>query len=126
MIEEAKKLLAAVRKMATLRAGSYGWEPREWRGHLEPIIMEPYDALNEAIERGPWTPISEKPPEGEYVFLYGLFGKDILDGMAPTWARIVIGVWENEGDWFYIPAHQCDVPQKVTHWAPLLPEPVLA
>lgn len=80
------------------------------------------------IDRDPWTPISEKPPEGEYVFLLGYFGDDVRHKDSARYHnRIVVGCWEaddpNYPDWCYIPAHHCDVPQEVTHWAPLLPEP---
>lgn len=78
-------------------------------------------------DKNPWTPISEKPPEGEYVFLYGLFGRDVRHGEAPIEDRIVVGCWENDDpnypDWCYIPRMHCDEEQEITHWAPLFPEP---
>ena len=77
---------------------------------------------------GKWTKIKDqKPPEGEYVFLYGLFGSDLGHEDTAIEHRLVVGCWEeddpNYPDWCYIPAHHCDVPQKVTHWRPLFKRP---
>ena len=75
--------------------------------------------------KSPWKPVP--PPEDEYVFLYGLFGRDIGYPDTSIEHRVVIGVWENDDpnypDVCYIPAHHCDHPQEITHWAPLLPAP---
>jgi len=78
---------------------------------------------------GKWIKIKDRrPPEGEYVFLYGYFGRDIqFEGTTSYHNQIVVGCWENDDPnypyWCYIPAHHCDVPQKVTHWRPLFKPP---
>ena len=47
----AARLLAAIQKMATVRAVGCSGKTEDWREHLEPIIMEPYDKLDKILRR---------------------------------------------------------------------------